>query len=143
MTPKMFSFLALTVLSTVVYHLAQKTTPEGAHPMLALAVSYAAASIICLAFIPIFPLQGGLVESLHKLNLSSLLLGLAVVGIETGYLLSYRAGWQISRVSLVGNTAVAILLLPIGFLLFSEKLTLQEILGVLACLVGLFLLTLK
>jgi drug/metabolite transporter (DMT)-like permease len=75
-------------------------------------------------------------------NFSSVLLAVAVVGIEIGYLLSYRAGGQISRVSLVVNTTVALLLLPVGVLLFSEKISLQQTLGVLACMGGILLLTL-
>ena len=67
-------------------------------------------------------------------------LGLAVVALEVGYILTYRAGWKINTASLVTNIALAILLLFIGFLFYGEPITGRKLLGVVICCIGLFFL---
>lgn len=59
---------------------------------------------------------------LSKLNWTAPTLGLAVVALEVGYILTYRAGWKINTASLVTNIALAILLLFIGFLFTASRL---------------------
>jgi uncharacterized membrane protein len=137
------SAIAITILSNVFYHIVQKVTPQQANPVLSLAVSYLAAAAICLALLPVFPLQGGWRESLKQLNWTSLVLALAIVGLEVGFLLAYRSGWDISLAALVSNTTVALILLPIGLQFFNEKLTPVNIVGVLVTLVGLVLVNWK
>jgi uncharacterized membrane protein len=132
--------LALIILSSTLYHLSQKATPPNAHPLLTLAVSYAAATLVCVAALPLIPLQGGLAEAVRKLNWTSLLLALAITGIEVGFLLAYRAGWKISQAALIANTSVALLLVPIGILGFAEKFSINHIIGVSLCIAGLILL---
>ena len=135
-----YGSIALVVLSTVLYHLFQKVTPGTAHPLLALAVTYAAATILCLALLPVFPLGTSLGEALRQLNWASVALALAVAGIEVGFLLAYRAGWNISLGALVANTVVATILVPIGLLLFAERISLVQVVGICACIGGLFLI---
>lgn len=132
--------ILLVVVSTVVYHLVQKATPADAHPLLTLAVTYLVATLLCLALLPFFPLRAGLGESLRRLNWASIALAAAVTGIELGFLLAYRAGWNISLAALIANTAVAALLAPVGVLLFAERLTPLQIAGIGACAVGLLLI---
>src|SRR5687768_18554606 len=94
--------IGLTVLSNVIYHMAQKLTPSQANPMLSLAVTYVLAVIVSVVLLPFFPLQGGLVASMRQLNWSAAALALAVVGLELGFLLrseerrvgkECRCGW--------------------------------------------------
>jgi len=132
--------LLIVVASTVVYHLTQKATPADAHPLLALAVTYAAATALCLVLLPFFPLRASLGESLRRLNWASIALAAAVTGIEVGFLLAYRAGWNISLAALIANTAVAAILAPVGLLVFAEQLTPIQIAGISACIVGLALI---
>jgi drug/metabolite transporter (DMT)-like permease len=134
-----YSPIALVVISTVFYHLFQKATPNTAHPLLALAVTYAISTGICIALLPFFPLRDSVLESLRQLNWASAGLALTVVGIEIGFLLAYRAGWNISIAALVANTTVAAILLPIGLLLFAEHVSMLQIVGMVVCVVGLLL----
>jgi drug/metabolite transporter (DMT)-like permease len=138
----MFYYLSilLVVASTVVYHLTQKATPADAHPLLALAVTYIAATGLCLALLPFFPLRASLGESLWRLNWASIALAAAVTGIEVGFLLAYRAGWNIGLAALIANTAVAAILAPVGLLLFAERLTLIQVVGIAVCMLGLALI---
>ena len=131
--------IGLTVISNVLYHIAQKVTPTNVNPMLALAVTYATATIVCLALLPLFPLTESLADSLRQRNWASIALGITVVGLELGFLLAYRAGWNIGLGALVSNVAVTLLLLPIGLLFFKEQLTPTNVLGIAVSAIGLWL----
>ena len=87
-----YTSIALTVLSNVLYHVFQKLTPATAHPMLSLAATYATALVLCLALLPFFPPPGGLAASLRGLAWPSFALAAAILGLEVGFLLAYRAG---------------------------------------------------
>lgn len=137
---QIYGTLVIAVISAVVYHLIQKIIPAAANPMLTLAATYAAALLICLLLLSVFPLTAPLAVELGKINWTSLVLGASVVGIEIGFLLSYRAGWNVNVASLVANTAVAVLLIPLGLALFRERLSLAQIGGALLCLLGLVLI---
>jgi multidrug transporter EmrE-like cation transporter len=57
--------------------------------------------------------------------------------------MAYRTGWNISTASLVANTTVALLLIPLGLLLYKEHLTPVNILGIVLAIAGLVLVNLK
>jgi uncharacterized membrane protein len=135
--------IALSIVSNVLYHIFQKLTPTDVNPLVALSVTYVAATIICLLLLPLFPCQASLVESLKQINWVSVALGFAIVGLEVGYLLAYRANWNISLASMVGNVAMALVLIPIGLLFFREKLSTTNYVGLIACVVGLVLVNWK
>ncbi len=135
--------MALTILSNVVYHISQKMTPSAINPLFSLAVTYITATVICLVLFPFYPGAVGIAESVRQLGWPSLVLGLAVVGLEVGFLLAYRAGWDIGLAAIFSNTAVGALLLPIGLLIFKEHITPVNVLGVLICVVGLVLVNYK
>jgi drug/metabolite transporter (DMT)-like permease len=132
--------LGLTVLSNLVYHVAQKLTPSQANPMLSLVATYLMAAMVCLLLLPLFPVQGSLVVGLRQLNWSAAALALAVVGLELGFLLAYRAGWNISLAGFLSNATVGVVLIPVGLLLFREKLAPINVIGVFVCIVGLIMM---
>jgi drug/metabolite transporter (DMT)-like permease len=135
--------MAMTVVSTVFYHLIQKMTPGDAHPLLSLAFSYTIALVVCLALLPAFPLTAKLADSIRQLNWTTIALSFAIVGIELGFLLAYRAGWRISEMSLVSTLFVVLALVPIGLLFFKEKLSPVNLAGILICIVGLVMVNWK
>jgi drug/metabolite transporter (DMT)-like permease len=58
-------------------------------------------------------------------------------------LLAYRAGWDLGKASIVSNVSAAILLVPLGVLLFCERPTLLNLTSVMICIVGLILINYK
>ncbi|MGH2582957.1 MAG: EamA family transporter [Anaerolineales bacterium] len=138
-----YGAILLTVLSNVLYHLFQKSIPGNVNPMVSLAVTYLVAAIATVALLPLFPLQGAMGAELRKVNWASVGLGAVIVGLELGFLLAYRAGWNISLASLVANTTVALLLIPLGILLFKEQLSPLNALGIALAIAGLVLVNLK
>jgi len=113
--------------------------PPAANPVVALMVAYLAAAAICALLLPVFPLGTSLQLALRQLNTASLILALAIVGLEMGFLLAYRAGWHITTAGLISNTAVGLLLIPVGVVFFRDRPSLTNGIGILVCLVGLVL----
>jgi multidrug transporter EmrE-like cation transporter len=144
MTKPMTLFLTagLAVLATILYHLFQRLTPPDANPALALVVTYGSAISATLCLFAIYPVRT-LTEAFAKLNWASIALGAAVLGIELGVLLAYRAGWQISVLALVINGLSALGLTLIGVIFFKDKLSIINIVGVLLCLTGLVMINWK
>lgn len=142
----MFMYIAsivLIVASNVFYNICQKSTPQKVNPFSALFVTYLTAAIITLIAVPIFKTDRGFVESFRDLNWTSFVLGLCIVGLELGYLLAYRAGWNISMGSLVANIILAVLLIPVGIFLFKEGFELHKVIGAALCMGGLIVINLK
>lgn len=135
-----YSAMALTILANVLYHLAQKMTPSNVPPMLAMAVTYGVALLICIGALLVKPPASGLAVAFKQLNWASFGLGLAIIGLELGYLLAYRAGWNISLAAIVSNASVTLLLVPVGLVLFKEKVTPTNLIGVVVCIIGLVLI---
>lgn len=135
--------IVMVVTSNILYHIFQKTTPASANPMLALAVTYLVSTLSCLLMLPFFPLKETLSASLKHINLTSVGLGIAIVFLELGFLLAYRAGWNISLAGFVANTTVALILLPVGLAFFKEKLSPINLLGVVIAVIGLIMINKK
>lgn len=132
--------IGLTVVSNVFYHLMLKLTPSNVNPLIALSVTYATALVLCLIAFPLIQSDVGLIQGLRQLNWTSVVLAIAIVGIEAGYLWAYREGWNISVGALTSYVTVAMILLPIVLLFFKEKISSINLLGIGVCILGLFLL---
>ena len=136
-TPEIIS-VSLIIAGGVLYHLAQKSTPALVDPFLSLCISFGLASLICLG---IGMSRGGVsATQLHRLNWTSIALGLSVVAIESGYLIGYRFGLKLNITSFACNTMIALVLLGVGTSLYRESFTLKNAGGMVLCVVGLLLL---
>ncbi len=135
--------VVIIIASNVLYHVSQKSIPAGAHPLLSVAVTYAAALLVTLLLFPFSPGGAPKLSGLARLNWATLGVAVSAVGIEIGFLLAYRAGWNISIGSLVVSVAVAILLIPTGLLLYREHLSAANVTGIVLCLAGLVLVMSK
>jgi drug/metabolite transporter (DMT)-like permease len=137
---KLLAFsVVIIVAANVLYHVSQKSIPAGVHPLLSVAVTYAAALVVTLLLWPLSPGGPPKLSGLAQLNWATLGVAVSAVGIEIGFLLAYRAGWNISIGSLVVSVAVAILLIPTGLLLYREHLSAANVVGIVLCLAGLVL----
>ena len=112
--------IALITLANCFYNICTKSTPEQANPFLSLCVTYLTAAAVCISVFLFSQSREAVSLELSKLNWTAPTLGLAVVALEVGYILTYRAGWKINTASLVTNIALAILLLFIGFLFYGD-----------------------
>ena len=135
--------IVLIVASNIVYNISQKSTPEKANPFLALLLTYATAVVITSIAYFFYRPDEGFVAGFKQLNWTSVALGCSVVGLEFGYLMAYRAGWQISVGTLVANIALALALILVGYFLYSEDFHATKLLGAAMCIGGLILLNIK
>lgn len=132
--------IGLAVVSNVLYHIFQKSIPSNINPLVTLVVTYLTAAIACLLALPFFQGNGSGIAFYKQIHWASIALGFSIIGLEAGFLLAYRAGWKISLAAGVANVVVAALLVGVGLLFYREQLTLQNIIGVVLCLVGLLLI---
>ena len=132
--------IGLIVFSNVFYHICSKQTPEGVHPLAALTVTYVVAAVDSgLLYLIITP-GAHLLREYKSLNWTSVVLGLAIVGLEAGSMYMYKAGWNINSGHLVHSSILAVLLVFVGYLLYHEAITFTKLAGIGICLVGIFLI---
>jgi drug/metabolite transporter (DMT)-like permease len=132
--------ILLAVSGGVVYHVCAKSVPRDVAPAVVLVAAYATALLLS-ALALLGPALGGGQASLSRtLHPGILGLGLGAAMIELGYLLAYRAAAPVSATSVVVNGLVAALLIPLGLLVFGERLTAARAAGIVCCLLGVWLL---
>lgn len=130
--------LLLVVASSVGYQVGLKEVSGIGDPMASLMVTYLAASVVSFV-IYFFQSLGkeSFLRGVLSVNVSAMELGLAIVGIEVGTLFMYRAGWAVNVAFVVANSLIVAALMLTGFLLYKEKLTLRQLIGVGISLVGI------
>jgi drug/metabolite transporter (DMT)-like permease len=121
----------------VLYHVCQKATPAGLDPFLALGISFGLASLGCLGLF--VGRQGLATPELHRVNWTSIALALALMLIESGYLIGYRAGLKLNLTSFACNNMIALVLLAVGTFFYRESFSLRTGSGMVLCVAGLLL----
>jgi EamA-like transporter family. len=135
--------IGLTILSNLLYHILQKSIPGSVNPIGSLIVTYLTAAAACVLLFPLIPGQTPMMAAFKGINWASAALGLAIIGLEAGFLMAYRAGWQISLAAGISNVIVSALLVFVGLFFYREHLNPQNITGVVLCLIGLILIQQK
>lgn len=135
--------IVLIVASNIMYNICQKSTPQNTNPFSALLVTYLIAAMLSIIAFQFYKTDKGFFQSFKDINWTSIALGISIVGLEFGYLMAYRAGWNISIGSLVANIFLALLLIPIGIFFYKEGFEFNKVLGAAFCIVGLILINRK
>ena len=138
-----FAWLLLAIVTTVGYHLVMKATPSAANPFLSLAASYTLGAVVFIACYALAPDAPPLREALKPLNWTVFALALSVVGLDIGFLMLYRTGFDVSLGQIVTQSGAALVLLVAGVALFREKISAANLAGVALCVVGLWLINRK
>ncbi|GLH74875.1 hypothetical protein GETHLI_33770 [Geothrix limicola] len=153
MKPLLFA-LALATVGSVIYHLGQKLVPPTAHPMAVLMAAYAVAFTLSALALPLLqpagasqaagPWRQAFAAMATGPGLRvALVLGVGVLLIEMGFLLTYRAGGSLQTSSVAVNGAGAVFLIPLAVYLFRETFSISKVLGILLVLAGLALMARK
>ena len=129
--------LLLIIFSNTFYNISAKSIPENLDAFGTLIITYIAGGVAALI---LFFARSGNFNFAGNFNWPSVILGLAIVGLEAGYVYLFRAGWEISKGSLAANTALAVVLIIIGKFIYHEDISLKQVLGILICLFGLYLI---
>ena len=132
--------LLIVVGANTIYNISTKSTPSDVNAFASLATSYFIAMLGSVVMFFLTSDSKNLLVEVSKTNWSALALGIAIVGLEFGYICIYRAGWKIGVASLVANISLACVLLLIGLFVYKEVITLKQLLGMGICAVGLMLI---
>ena len=139
----MFSYIwpiALVVLSNTLYQICAKSVPEGMNPLASLTVTYLVGAAVSCALYFILNRNANLLREIRLTNWAPIVLGVVIVGLEVGFIYSFRAGWQISMAQIVSSAVLAVILIFVGYLLYHEAITWNKIVGIIVCLAGLVLI---
>lgn len=130
--------IALVVLSNIVYQVCAKSVPSKMDTMASMTVTYLVGAA-CSAVLFFFMNKGGsLFREYSKMNAAPALLGVSVVGLEVGFIYAYKVGWPVSTASIVQSAFLSLALVAVGGLLYHEAVTVNKVVGVIICLVGLY-----
>lgn len=132
--------IGLLVFSNVLYNVCSKETPAGINPFASLTVTYAIGAVFSAVMYYALSRGGSLLEEYRSLGWSSFVLGVVVVGLEAGSIYMYKAGWNVSSGQLVYSSLLAVCLIFVGVLAYHESISPTKILGILVCMLGLFLI---
>lgn len=134
----------LVVLGMMIYQISQKTTDQNANPFVVVIMAYVIGIVACIGGYFLLPRQDSAsLPMLRTAIWSALGIGLGAAAIEIGFMLAYRAGWNVNILPLSVTVCGAVLLVPIGILAFRESLSIEKVLGMLLCIGGLALITIK
>ena len=142
----MFAYIwpiILVILSNVFYQICAKSVPEKMNPLASLTITYAVGAIVSLLLYFILNRKGNLLEEYKQVNWAPFVLGLAIVGLEVGYIYAFKAGWPVSTAQIVQAAFLAIILIFVGYFLYKETITWNKVVGIIVCLVGLGLINMK
>ena len=146
MKKAMFLFyfsISLAIASSALYHFTAKSTPSNVNFTVSLLVTYAFAFVVTLLGFFFFPAQNGVIAEIRQLNWATLGLAIAIVGIEFGFLLTYRSGWNLGIAAVLVNVVASLILVPVAIFIFKDQISWINILGILVCLAGLEMLNWK
>ncbi len=132
--------LLVAIIGNILYHLSSRAAPAGASPFAILAMVYLIGFIGTLG-LAVF-VDGAKPATILSLlgRPAILVLALAVVLIEVGFLYAYRAGAPVSTSSLVVNGTVALVLAGIGALILREENDWRMVLGMAITIIGVALI---
>ena len=66
-------------------------------------------------------------------------MGLIIIGVEGGYMLMYKKGWEVSKGSLIANICIAVILVFMGAAYLHKKLNITKMIGMIICIIGIIL----
>jgi drug/metabolite transporter (DMT)-like permease len=135
--------MIIAIISVVFYQIFQKGISNNVNPAVSLIITYVIAIIVSLILYFILPSKESFSDSIKKANYASYLLGIAIVGIEIGFLLIYRNGWKLGLAAPFSSSITNVLLIFIGLTVFKEHMTVLKLLGLLFCIIGIFLISMK
>ena len=135
--------MALVVASNIIYQICTKSMPKGINPFASLIVTYLVGAVASAVLYFVLGSDGNLWKEYGKLNWTSFVLGIVIVGLEAGWIFAYKAGWPVSTGFIVQSAFLAVALLLVGFFLYHESLTWNKLVGVMICLIGLIFINYK
>ena len=128
----------LIVIANVVYNICSKQAPENVHPLASLTVTYLVGAVITCALYFILNRGGHIVQEWQHINWATLLLGIAIIGMEAGSIYLYKVGWAVNSGQLVCSALIAVALIFVGYFIYKEQLSWNKAVGMALVMAGMF-----
>ena len=129
----------IAIASVVAYQVSIKSIPHDLNPISALVTFYVTA-LVCTLVVARFVPVSMPSWSMTEFSWAAVMVGIAIVGIELGFLLMYRSGWNLAVAPLVTMGSATVLLVPIAVFAFRQPFSARYLFGLALCLYGLYLL---
>ncbi len=129
----------IVVVSNVIYDVSAKSIREDLNAYAGTTIIYSILVVFYFLVFVIFNPSASISVEMSKVNWAVLTFALATIGLESGYIFLFRAGWNISLGGMVCNVMLAMCMLVVGQLLFHETVSSIQYLGVIFCITGLIL----
>ncbi len=133
--------ILIVVGANTLYNIVAKSTPANVDTFASLVITYAVAAVLSLILFLTTSQTKNFVQEFSKINWTSIVFGFSILALEFGYINVYRAGWKVSTGSLVANITLACVLLLVGLLFYKETVSLRQLIGMILCAGGLFLIS--
>lgn len=130
--------IVLIVFSNVIYQICAKEVPENMDAMASMTITYIVGAVCSAVMFFAMKKNRNLLHEYTKTNWAPFFLGVSVVGLEVGFIYAYKNGWAVSTVSLVQSAFLAVVLIVVGGVLYHEAITLNKVVGIALCLIGLY-----
>ena len=130
----------IVVAANVTYDISSKSIPEELNAYAGITITYSVLAVFNFLIFQIMNPAIPITVEWAQINWAVVLFALTSIGLESGYIFLYRAGWNISMGGLVCNTLLVICMLIVGRFLFSETVSFRQLLGVVLCVAGLIII---
>jgi drug/metabolite transporter (DMT)-like permease len=138
----MYLFSALlAILGGVAYHHFVKRIPATIHPIVSIVGIYVWVLLLSSAFLALFPPLEGYRFHFRQLSWVQFGVAVSVFLLELGFVLMYRAGWNLSSGNLVTGVFINIILVGLGLLLLREKVNLINVIGIALSIIGVAMIS--
>jgi drug/metabolite transporter (DMT)-like permease len=128
--------ILIVVASQVLYDVSAKSINEDLNAYAGITVIYVGLAIFYFIVFAVFNPEASIAAEWARVNWAVATFALGSIGLESGYIFLYRAGWNISLGGMVCNILLAVCMLGVGYLFFNETISLRQGLGVALCIVG-------
>src|SRR6266404_2584331 len=99
--------MLMAIVGGVIYHLSSKSFPKALNPLIGIILAYITGIVVCFGAL-IVTERLSWTNSFREINLPVIGLGLGAATVEIGFILAYRAGWQLGLTSFVVNVSVTL-----------------------------------
>jgi len=127
----------IVVAANVTYDISSKSIPEDMNAYAGITITYSVLAVFNFILFQFMNPATSIVAEWTQINWAVVLFAFTSIGLESGYIFLFRAGWNISMGGMVCNTLLAICMLLVGRFLFDEIVSLTQLLGVVLCVAGL------
>ena len=132
----------IILLSNILYNVCTKSAPSEVNAFAMLSITYLVAAVVSFSTFLITSRGKNIFTEFSKINWTTFVLGIVIIGLELGYILAYRNGWAMNTVSVTANIALAVALIFVSMIFYKETITLKQIAGIALCGGGLVLINL-